>query len=212
MKRLAFSGLGVGLAIGFALLPGRVLFWAIPVVSIGAIIYVVVRWLFRSEWGAVPVLALGTLLFVLVVSGGAYSILVGLLLLFLSSWIVIAVYPTVINFGLSYLAVQLLPDKRIIRIAGFMLISLVLAFNVRIPGMLYDWFGDHLSRQMEVKKVIKLSQDVPLLLVSNADQISFRASPDEPISLGGNEGCMCFYWVYPRMIRTKGGLEFNQRA
>lgn len=191
--------IGLVLAITLALLPGAYILWAviaIPVVgALGLLIFLGAR----ATKNKANVITAVLLLLVLAAMGPGVLLIGGLLYLLVASTAMF-LFPTVINLGLSYLAVQVLSDRRILIIPVFLIVSLALAFNVRIPGMLDDWFDTNQVQQDSVTRIIQLTKNEPLLLVSNVEKISFRDSPHEPIGLGGNEGCMCFYWTYPRTI------------
>lgn len=191
--------IGLVLAITLALLPGAYILWAVIAVPVVGVLGFLVFLGVRTTWNKANVITAVVVLLVLVAIGPGVLVTGGLLYLLVAS-IAMFFFPTAINLGLSYLAVQVLPDRRILIIPIFLIVSLALAFNVRIPGMLDDWFNTKQMQQNSVMRVIQLTHDEPLLVVSNVQQISFRDSPHEPIGLGGNEGCMCFYWTYPRTI------------
>lgn len=206
--------LGLVLAIIFALLPGTYIFWgflSVPIIGVlGIIISIGVRST-KSEATAVAVAILLVILIVIGPSVWAIALLLGGLLYLSVVLIAIFFVPTALNLGLSYLAIQLLPARRALTIPVFLIVSLVLAFNVRIPGMLDDWFSAEKIQQNSVARLVEISQDEPLLVVSNVDRISFRDPPHESIGLGGNEGCGCFYWIFPRTI-TESVEDALQRS
>lgn len=200
----------IGLVLTFllALLPGSILLRAAIAVPIIGTLILLVRggsWATRSKANAI---ASAVLILVLVAIGPGVLVIGGLFYL-LVVWIAVFLLPTAINLGMSYLAIQALPNRLWLTIPAFLIVSLSLAFNVRIPGMLTDWFN--VDQPSSVTKVVQLTQDEPILLVSNVEQISFRGSPHEPIGFGGNEGCGCVYWIYPRTI-TEDVEDALQRA
>jgi hypothetical protein len=199
IKNYVVVFIGLALAITLALLPGAYILRAVIAVPVVGVLGFLVFLGVRTRWNKSKVITAVVVLLVLVAIGPSVLLIGGLLYL-LVAFIAMFFFPTAINLGLSYLAVQVLPDRRIIVIPVFLIVSLALAFNVRIPGMLDDWFNTNQVHQNSVTRPIQLTQNEPLLLVSNVEKISFRNSPHEPIGLGGNEGCGCFYWTYPRTI------------
>jgi hypothetical protein len=191
--------IGLVLAIILALLPGAYILWAVIAVPVVGALGLLAFLGARATKKKANVIAAVILLLVLVAIGPGVFLIGGLLYLLAAS-IAMFLFPTVINLGLSYLVVQVLPERRLLTIPVFLIVSLALAFNVRIPGMLEDWFSTKQMQQNSAMRMIQLTQDEPLLLVSNVERISFRDSPHEPIGLSGNEGCMCFYWTYPKTI------------
>lgn len=182
--------LGLVLVVIIALLPGKlILGLSLAGLIIGALI---LSWRHFLKVGNLTAVAV-----VIAIAAIAGPVL--LLLLILIAALTIAVIPTAINFAISYLVVQALPLRGVFIVPVFLITSLLLAFNVRLPAMVNDWTSPR-HEDSPITEAIQLSQDEPLLLVSNVSSVSFRASPNDSISLGGNEGCTCLYWVYPRMI------------
>lgn len=200
--------LGLVLAIIFALLPGAYILWvAVAVLIVGAL-GLLLYFGVRVSKNKSDIVTIVVLLLALAAMGSSVLLLVALLYLSVAMF-AIFVFPTAINLSLSYLAVQVLPNRHFLVIPVFLLVSIVLALNVRIPGMLDDWLNSQKAKQNSVASIVRLTQNEPLLLISNVEKVSFRDSPNEPIGFSGNEGCGCFFWTYPNTITedVEGALQ-----
>jgi hypothetical protein len=78
---------------------------------------------------------------------------------------------------------------------------MLLGYNVRIPSMLTDRYSE--TEHMEVTRVLSITDSQPLSVIGNADDIVFRKYPYETLSIGGDEGCMCTYWVFPKRLEEQ---------
>lgn len=202
-----------------ALLPGAVVFWVLLGVPIVVFIFLFGSQASKNKGASI---AFGILLLALVLAlvfKVPAVMLIGWLFIMLMAGIALLVFPTAVNLSLSYLATLLLPKRyrQILFIPFFLLVSLVLAFNVRIPGMLDDWFNAKQAQQGFVTRVVQISQNEPLLVVTNVKQVVSRNSPYEVIGLRGNELWCCTHWAYPAMrteevdeVLLRSGIRYKK--
>jgi hypothetical protein len=127
--------------------------------------------------------------------------------------------PTVINFSLSYLLARLWATHLIPRALIFLCLSFILALNVRIPGIIADAIHSRAQAPAwEIHKGIEINEGDTVFVQTTTDQIESKLEYFQPVSLGGNEGCMCFYFIHPQIEKDdfvewlKGrGLVLSQR-
>ncbi len=114
--------------------------------------------------------------------------------------VVIMVVPTGINFYISYLFAQKALRKfrnKYALLCLILIFSLFLGLNFRMPVLV----GSILSNGLELKVIEKqeLTSRERIKLISDLNSISYKKNPLETIAIGGNEGCMCFYYKYPKI-------------
>ncbi len=123
----------------------------------------------------------------------------GLILLFIFS-ILVTILPTILNLGFSIFIGLILykktrANKYLCMLIG-LLASIIIGLNFRIPIV----FEMLLNPREEVKiyKTIEKSNVKFLKISTDLNEIVFLKKPFSTIGIGGNEGCMCLYYTYPK--------------
>ncbi|MBR0572669.1 MULTISPECIES: hypothetical protein [Pasteurellaceae] len=136
----------------------------------------------------------GIILFVLASLVGIPLLLIAIPVLYL---IALFQMPSIVNIIITSLFAFLLRKKikrKLSRFLTFIFISFLLGINIRLPSVINDIY---LSRMTSEKIVSKL--DLPygtkVKLNSNITLI-YKSEPlESSVTLGGNEGCMCTYYL-----------------
>lgn len=84
----------------------------------------------------------------------------------------------VLNIALSYVVVKFINVSRPLKIALFLVLSILLTLNVRIPGIATDLFyAATKGERVRIDRQVVLPRDEPLALIQNVDAIEYRANP-----------------------------------
>ncbi len=123
----------------------------------------------------------------------------GLILLFVFSILVI-IFPSILNIGISILIgffcyKKIGLNKYLCVLIG-LLISIIIGLNFRIP-ILFDTLIDT-HGHVRINEIIEKTDVDFLSLSSDLEEIVFLEKPLSTIGIGGDEGCMCFYYTYPK--------------
>ena len=119
--------------------------------------------------------------------------------------VLIVFLPSIINVLLSFVCVYHLKrytSNLIILIPVFLIVSVILGVNVRIPEVLADISN---RNQLPPSKNIKASAKFgsPVSLSTNMPSLSFKENPLSNTYLDGDEGCMCTYYVNPDIVTER---------
>lgn len=112
--------------------------------------------------------------------------------------ILLYIWPSVINLLVSYWLAGFTRTAGLAKYGIILFISFVLGLNVRLPELAHVLMKSDTTQS--IKQVLEISPDEPLVLETNAENVSYRLSRFEPIGIGGNEGCMCMYWTPPHQV------------
>ncbi len=140
----------------------------------------------------------------------ALFIVIGTVLAFGTPWILsfilfIDIFPTYIVILITIILMKLLPLKKcstIIKIFIFILLSTIIGLNTNLVLLSKNL----LKQDRKINEVIKKK-----LIIKNGDfvelkgrykNIPIRYNKFDFLTFGSNEGCMCGYWIYPKIERS----------
>ncbi len=124
--------------------------------------------------------------------------IVGVVLFFIA----MPLLPSVINIGVSLSIAWLfkrVSSSLLVLIPIFLLVSFLLSMNVRLLELASD-FTPKVNHVISLDEKVNVKFGTTLSFTSNLGHLSFKESPLAITTLGGDEGCMCTYYVNPDVI------------
>lgn len=178
--------------IAYSFLPSSIILYATPLCLVFASSFWMTKNVQKSFLIVIIFSVFAALLFPII---GLFALLLFMFpLIFL-----ISIWPTAINIMASYWLCKVSGITGYARFSLFVAISLFLGFNSRIPSMFEDIVGQ--SKMIESTRVLSVASDKGLIVTGDIEPIAYLATPFDYLSATGSEGCMCFYWEQPRIIK-----------
>jgi hypothetical protein len=138
-----------------------------------------------------------------------FSIILGTVFTLGIPWIIsfmlfIHVFPTYVVALIALIIMTLLPLKKysiVMKIFIFILLSTLIGLNTNLLFLGKSIMGQDRKVNETFSKKLSVTNKEFIEIKSNSQNIPIVYNKFDFISFGSNEGCMCGYWVFPRLSK-----------